>query len=861
MRHLARYRLSFSWIGLIVLASLLVGGGVVPAATLGEAETLLRSGQYAECSRLIEAELDGGGYHSEPWYRCKIEADRAGGEYGRAATTLDEALRRNPTSISLRLVAREVFREAGREAEAIGMLDSIERLIRLGPGRFDTPEGRVALGRYFSIRGADARQILDRFYDVAIKQDPDLIAGYLATAELALSKEDHALAASTLAKAPPEAAATADYHALLARALLDDDRPKAIDELSAALKINPNHVESLLLQADARVDSEEYDDAGPILDHVLRVNPLEPRAWAYRAVIAHLRNDPAGEASARTAALAHRPKNPEVDHIIGRELARKYRFTEGAAYQQKALAIDPEYTPAQVDLCQDWLRLGNEEDGWKLADALFAADAYNVLAFNLVTLRDQLHEFKTLRGEGIIVRMSPTEAELYGSRVLELLAKARTTLGAKYGVTIDEPVTVEIFPAKKDFAIRTFGLPGAEGFLGVCFGKVITANSPASQGESPTNWESVLWHEYCHAVTLGKTKNKMPRWLSEGISVFEEGQANPAWRSATDPRYRAMILGPELFPLSKLSAAFLAPKSGLHLQFAYHESALAVEFLVEKFGLPALRGILDDLGAGKTINEAIAARTGQSLDQLDTAFTTFAHDRAESIAPGATWDEVKLPPDADPTALRDFLKDHPASYPAKRRLAGRLVNERQWDEARVVINELEKLDPNDVGPGNIYELRAAIARGTDDKAGERAALVAWAARDGNSQTALIRLAEIDDVKQDWSGLADAARRLLAINPLIVAPHRWLATAAANLGERDEAIDAYRAWAALDTTDPAEIHFRLAKLLKESDRIDAAKREVLKALEFAPRFRAAHNLLLDLVAPKPPTPPTPEPRHP
>ena len=41
-----------------------------------------------------------------------------------------------------------------------------------------------------------------------------------------------------------------------------------------------------------------------------------------------------------------------------------------------------------------------------------------------------------------------------------------------------------------------------------------------------------------------------------------------------------MILGDELTPLSQLSSAFLAAKTPLHLQFAYFESALAVEFLV-----------------------------------------------------------------------------------------------------------------------------------------------------------------------------------------------------------------------------------------------------------------------------------------
>ena len=44
-------------------------------------------------------------------------------------------------------------------------------------------------------------------------------------------------------------------------------------------------------------------------------------------------------------------------------------------------------------------------------------------------------------------------------------------------------------------------------------------------------------------VTLSKTHNKMPRWLSEGISVYEEERADPAWGTALNPQFRAMILG------------------------------------------------------------------------------------------------------------------------------------------------------------------------------------------------------------------------------------------------------------------------------------------------------------------------------
>ncbi len=53
----------------------------------------------------------------------------------------------------------------------------------------------------------------------------------------------------------------------------------------------------------------------------------------------------------------------------------------------------------------------------------------------------------------------------------------------------------------------------------------------------------------------------------------------------------------------------------------------------------------------------------------------------------------------------------------------------------------------------------------------------------------------------------------------------------------------------DTTDPAGQHFGLARLLKEDGQVDAARREVLKSLEEAPRYRAAHALLLELAAPK------------
>ena len=297
--------------------------------------------------------------------------------------------------------------------------------------------------------------------------------------------------------------------------------------------------------------------------------------------------------------------------------------------------MNPEYGPAKLQLCQDLLRLGDESEGWKLAADIFSKDGYNVVAYNLVTLRDRLAGFRTMEDEGLVVRMENREAELYGQRVLALLRRARKTLVEKYGVTLKEPVIVEVFPQQKEFAVRTFGLPGAEGLLGVCFGRVVTARSPASQGEHPANWEAVLWHEFCHVVTLGKTRNKMPRWLSEGISVYEEGQENATWATAFDPRYRTLILANgSLTPLSRLSSAFLTAKTPLDVQFAYFESALAVEFLIERFGLPTMKSLLDDLGAGIPLNDVLPKCTKKTLDEIDGEFARFARASPQNRASG-----------------------------------------------------------------------------------------------------------------------------------------------------------------------------------------------------------------------------------
>ena len=164
----------------------------------------------------------------------------------------------------------------------------------------------------------------------------------------------------------------------------------------------------LVMMAAHQITAENYDGAEALLDQVLEVNPWHPEAWAYQAVLAHLRNLPEVEAEARRNALNHWPSNPRVDYLIGAKLSEKYRFTEGADCQYRALRFDPEYIPAKAQLAQDLLRLGWEQVGWKIAAEVQAEDEYDVTANNLMTLRDVVEAYTTLTNDHIVLRMHLT---------------------------------------------------------------------------------------------------------------------------------------------------------------------------------------------------------------------------------------------------------------------------------------------------------------------------------------------------------------------------------------------------------------------------------------------------------------------
>ncbi len=814
------------------------------AQSIEETQKEFLRGHYDEVIKTARKKAEEGDYRGD-WRILLVKALMTVGRYSEAHTNALAALADYSGGLEMRLLARKTSLFQGDRQGADRQLMETKNLIERRGGSFEI-EDAAALGQALLLLGLEPRLVLENCFRRAETMNPPLRDAFLDAGQLALDKHDFVLAADTFRAGLKKFPDDPDMEGGLAAAFQSGDPEQMLKALQAALAVNPRHVPSLLLLADHLIDAEQYDDARQQLAQVLEVNPHQPEALAYRAVLATLDNGPAAAKKLRAEALKYWDTNPQVDYIIGLKLAQKYRFTEAAAEQKRALDFDPAYLPARRELAGDMLRLGQDDQGWALAQAVHSQDDYDVTSFNLVTLHDQMAKFKTLTNANFIVEMSAHEAELYGNRVLDLLGRARETLCRKYGVELTQPTTVDIFPDQKDFAVRTFGMPGNPGYLGVCFGSVITANSPASQAPNPANWEDVLWHEFCHVVTLTLTKNRMPRWLSEGISVYEERQANPAWGESMNLAYREMILTNALTPLGELSGAFLTAKNSRALLFAYYESSMVVEFIVQQYNLDTLKAILGDLRNGTEINRAITSHTAP-LPELEKRFAAFARDKAKNLAPGADLD--KPPEDRDGLGYTAWEKTHSNNYYLKLEEAQKLIDAKNWTDAKPALESLAAGYHGERRAANPLWLLALTERNLKETNGELATLQQFAAQESDFVDLYVRLIDLCSARQDWPGEIKYAQLLLAINPLIAAPYAALAEAGAASGNTGEAIDAYRKLLLLDPPDPAEAHFQLARLLHAQGGSDSeAKRHVLRALEEAPRFRDAQRLLLELEGP-------------
>ncbi len=816
---------------------------------------VLETGEYELCERICSVAIQRGQPALE-WRTMKVRAMMAQGRAQEAYEFAHEILANYPKSLPGLMFVYDLADQLGDQETADEILLQFNDVALALKKEDRTPSDWIAMGKAALALGADPQTVLKQYFEPARRMhketDPPPVGVYLAVGDLALEKFDYSRAADEFRAGLKAYPNDPDLRFGLAEAYFPSDRQKAMETVDRVLERNPKHIGGILLRAEYWIDSEQYKDAEELLGMLFSFNPSEPRGWAYQAVLGELAYaDAKLFENFRSKALERWDQDPEIDHLIGRVLSRNYRFAEGEARQRAALEMNPNFLPAKLQLALDLLRLGEEEEAWKLAEEVAAADPYNVVAHNLTILRDQIKNFEVISTPEFLVQMPKDEVKIYGDRALEILVEARKVLCEKYGLELNEPVLVEFFPEQQDFAIRTFGNLGGQGILGACFGAVVTMNSPGGLAAGHQNWEATLWHEFCHVVTLSVTKNKMPRWLSEGISVYEEMERNEVWGQKMTPRYREMILGEDaLTPVGQLSSAFISPESGEALMFAYYQSMLVVKYLIDTYGIESFRGILRDLGDGELINDAISSNTAP-IEDVEADFDHYAAQLAQNLGKGVDWtipQGEELQALKNPSDLAAYLEKHPENHWARQTHTMSLLSMKRWAEAADSAQALIDLFPGYLEENNGYWLKAMACRELNREGDEAAALSALAARSADAMGAYDRLLDLNLEAKRWEEVETNARRILAVNPFQRKPHYCLGVADEALAHRGQAVDSFERLLLLRPENPAEVRYRLARLLREDDAAEA-KRYLLDALAEAPRYRDAHSLLLEMNQPK------------
>jgi tetratricopeptide (TPR) repeat protein len=174
-----------------------------------------------------------------------------------------------------------------------------------------------------------------------------------------------------------------------------------------------------------------------------------------------------------------------------------------------------------------------------------------------------------------------------------------------------------------------------------------------------------------------------------------------------------------------------------------------------------------------------------------------------------------------------------------------LFAEKRWDEAETELKAALKLFPNyaDMDGPYLYLARIHKERGENELAA--AALAQLGLLNESALEAYTVEADIRERMGDFAGAANALAKTLLVHPYEIEVHGKLAELATKLNRFDEAVEERRAVVALKPVDKAAAHYRLAKALVAAGKRDEARKEVLAALEIAPSYQEAQDLLLDL----------------
>lgn len=760
------------------------------------------------------------------------------GRYDEAEAVLAAARLREggPAPATVRLA--EVYFTTGRTEEGLELCREVLR----NTGSQGPPNAPNLMAAGLAARYLELSHEANSFLAAATRVDGEYLDAYVAWGRLFLDKHNRAEATGIFEDALKIDAGYPPALMGLAEALAEKQPLSAEAVARKALAINPALVEGRLFLAGLHLTDEAYDEAIGQLEQALEVNPESPGTHALLAATYHGQGRQAEFEAARHRVLDINPSYGRLYEIIANHLTRRYRFRESVEMGRRAIETDPALWSAYAGLGISLTRVGEMAEARRMLEQAFDRDPFDTRTYNTLELLDAFEDFETRESGPFILKIHRDEDAVYGKLALDLLEEAHRTIAPRYGFTPDGPVLVEMLPDNDDFMVRIAGVPGTGGLLGVCFGEVVVANSPRARPKGTFNWGQTLWHEYIHVTHLQQTRNRIPRWLAEGIAVYETRLARPEWDMDLEAEFAEVAVQGELLAVSELNRGFTRPKSRNQIVLSYYQASVVVEYIVDTFGFEAVRHMLDLYNRNRTTAEVVREVIGRSMEDFDRAFADYTEKRTAGLRRVL---QFKPPRDEKPSMseLEAMAADHPESFYAHLMLGQALHMQQRYEEAIAPLEHARTLYANYTHAGNPHALLAEIYLELGNTEAAMEVLEALTAVDEDDFESCTTLAGL------YAGAGrrgDALRileRAVMIDPFDAGIRKMRAGLYERDGRPDLAVPEYEAVLAVETTDRVQAQYDLARAYLAAGRKDDARRAALKALEAAPGFEAAQEVLL------------------
>lgn len=872
---------------LLVSAALLAATGAPAAARAQEAEdsalTALRSGRYEEAINAWRQRIRAGAGAAET-YRHLAAALIEVGRYEQAEQAAREFIADNPDSVELHNRLGEALRKTGRldEAEAAFQRaidgDAEDRLtaeVNLAVAAFDRGRREEAMARfdrfidyynggvattsaeltavgiacqYLGIGDSVLFQDALKAYDEAATADPNDLTPKLLTAELFLDKYDSGSAAtelSSILQLNPQ-----HPGALLANArrMIFDGESGASAMIDSALQTNPQMVEARVVRARTMLTAERFDEALDEMQAALETNPASLDALAVLATAHYLSDDHAAFESTRRRTLEINPEYAELYNTLADLLVQNRLYADAVSFAREATTIDPQSWRGYSILGVNQLRIGDIEGGRNSLEIAFEGDPYNVWVKNTLDLLDTFDDYVESSTDrfNLMIENGP-EADLLSLYIGLLAEEAYEYFETRYRYSPPTPIRIEVYPSHADFSVRTVGLAGL-GALGVSFGPVIAIDSPSARPLGEFNWGTTLWHEIAHTFTLGATDFQIPRWFSEGLSVYEERRARDSWGDDVSPSFLMAHQREMLPPVSRITEGFVRPKYPEQVIHSYFQASLVCELIDRDWGFDAILGMLDAYKRGLSTNEAFEEVLGIDAETFDRRFNQYVDESfATPLQALAATDEESTAAGGDvaPEYLRQRAEANPGSFAAQLSYGIALFEAQQFNEAERHLEAAKQLFPGYADAGSPYGYLAQIAVARGDVGAAVEELEALTGINEKLYEANAELAELYRQAGETEKAAATLERLVYIYPLEIDMHMNLAELYGELEVHDRTIRERHAVVALQPVDMAEAWYQLARAQLDGGDSRGARSSVLRSLEIAPSYPAAQELLLEI----------------